>query len=285
MVDYLKQKWQLLAGIAGLVVAGLVLVSLATGNDTATAPAQNANQNQNQAPAEPETDPSQQQENPADQDNNQTKDPNNSQNSPNQPFAVRIRRLDLEITSLTFGCLPLSDIAKEFAPYKTPEEIQAAFDRYEQGLSTLPQDEVWELYGIAGALDYMLNLKSHLSQNQSGGSISTVSVYQSLGLYKQCVWGLTAENKGDDHSFSNGCGLIIDEYVTASDDQGQQYQPLYLGPAIACTEAKVPFVNGDITSVRVVFSLPSETELTSATIQNGHPNSEHIVIELDLADD
>ena len=283
MIDYLKQKWQLLAGIAGLVVAGLVLVSLAAGNNTATAPAQNASQDQ--TPAEPETDPSQQQENPADQNNNQTQDPNNSQNSPDQPFAVRIRRLDLEMTSLALNCLPLSDIAKEFAPDKTPEEIQVAFDRYEQGLSTLPQDEVWELYDIAGALDYMLNLKSHLSQNQSGGPISTDSLYQSLNLYKQCAWDLTAENKGNDHSFSNGCGLIIDKYVTASDGQGQQYQPLYLGPAIACTEAEVPFVNGDTTGVRVVFSLPSETELTLATIQNDHPDSEHIVIDLNLADD
>ena len=279
MVDYLKQKWQLLAGIAGLVVAGLVLVSL-TSNNTATAPAQD--DNQSQAPAKSE--PGQDQGNPAGQDDSPTQNPGNSQNNPSQPLAVRIRQLDLEITFLAFDCQSLSDIAKEFAPDKTPEEIQTAFDKYERGLSTLPQDEVWELYDIAGALDYMLNLKNYLSQNQSGGQISSASVYQSLALHKQCTLDLTAENKGEDSSFSNGCGLIIDEHVTASDNQEQQYQPLYLGPGIACTEAEVPFLAGDSVGTGVVFSLPLETQLTSATIQNDHPDSEPISIDLDSAD-
>lgn len=268
MVDYLKRKWQLLATIGGLVVVVLVLVFVIGGSETANAPASD------QQPAQTPDDGAE----PAEpQENNQGPAETGNQI---QVFAVQIEQLELEITFLGIDCQPLSELAAQFVGDKTPAEIQAAFEKYEQGVSTLPQDEAWELYDIAGALDYMVNLKNHLGQTQPGAAIDSGSIYQSLGLYKECVVSLTAKNQGQDSVFSNGCGLTIDSYVTANDDQGQQHRPLYLGSAIACTEAEVPFVAGDSVETGVVFSLLLETELSSITIQNDRPNSEPIVIDL-----
>ena len=273
MVDYLKSKWQILAAAGGLLLVVLALVFAFGGNQPANNPP-TPSQTPSQTPASTEPAPADQ---TGDDDANQATD---EPASGPQIASVRIRQLELELTLLAVDCQPLNELADQLAADRTPSQIQAAFEKYEQGLSTLPSDEVWELYEISGALDYMLNLKNYLSQAQTDSPLDSASVYRSLSLYQQCAVSLSAENQGADSAFGNGCELSLDDHASASDNQGQQHQPLYLGPAIACTEAQVPFVFGDTTPTAIIFSLPLEAELSSVTIQNDHPEADPVVFDL-----
>lgn len=273
MIEYLRGKWQLWATIGGLAAIVLALALVFGGSQTASAP---AGESPPASPANPSPDSSGDDPSSPGPDNQQ---PPAADRRP-QSFAVQIGNFELELTLLGFNCQPLSELAAQFVGDQTPAEIQAGFEKYEQGLSTLPQDEAWELYDIAGALDYMLNLKNHLGQTEPGTPIDSGSIYQSLGQYQQCVVSLAAKNQGGDSVFGSGCGLDIDDYAAGSNGQSQRFEPLYLGPAIACTEAEVPFLNGDTTQVQVVFSLPLATEITSLTIVPGPDGPESVVFDL-----
>ena len=196
----------------------------------------------------------------------------------NQSFALDIRQLELEVVAENFSCNLLSALVSQQTPDLTAEAVQAAFDEYQTGLYTLPQDRRWELIGISGALDYMVNLKQYLGQEGSE-SISTADIWQNLTEYKECIVRLTAKNVGPDSKFSNGCGLSLDDYVTARSND-RSYQPQYLGQGWACTQAEVPFLTGDSTQLQVIFSLPAKTEITALVIEDDQSEDEAVVINL-----
>ncbi len=193
----------------------------------------------------------------------------------NQPVEISVRSLRLELSVNSFDCQTLGQLVRQLGQGKTADEIQAAFDQYSQGLyhSGISAEERWELLTILGALEYMGNLKQQL------GQVNTATVWQALDDYQECQLDLTAKNIGDDSKFSNGCGLSLDNYVTARVGN-DPYEPQYLGEGRACTEAEVPFPSGETTNTRIYFTPPATIIIDSFSLKSDQPGASEIIVDL-----
>ena len=172
--------------------------------------------------------------------------------------------MDLKITVGDLECIPISNLVKYHSDNQNLAQTLTDAEKYQEGLDSLPEAERSRLLHFGNALEYVKNFKDYLDEMEI--NTSTDNLAQQLEKYKECILVITAENTGEDSSFSNSCGLSLEDYVYVVDNEhNQAYYPKYIGPGFACTEAIEPFPTGAIKKTAVFFLLPDEAKITTAT--------------------
>ena len=179
----------------------------------------------------------------------------------NHKLSIKFHSTSLSIDKLELQCSIIEQTIKALSKTEDLTSLKEGYKRY----ITYDSEFINQLYQqhqtrLINAFDYINNLQQYLYTNNP--SINKDNIWDYLDRYQDCQVSMQAENIGQDSSFSNLCGLNLDDEVSALDDQNHVYDSQYIGPAFACADAIKPFPKGAKEKTAVYFVLPVNRQIS-----------------------
>ena len=173
-----------------------------------------------------------------------------------QPYPLA----DLQIKLQAPNCQPLTTEFENLSRQSDFSNLKAYYQQYlSHDFSFLDDLRAANQLYLIDAFSYLHNLQLYLSNYDA--SINDDTIYSALTKYQYCQIKFTAENIGQDLTFSDSCGLNLQDLGIAIDDQQRLYPSHYLGPEIACATVMQPFPQGAQTQTAMGFIMPTNQQI------------------------